>query len=362
MMQVALLSSGFKDWPILRQTPGRRGIWANCQFHTQIDREEFDYCVIYDGVSQPITVRCSPENLVFVTAEPPSVRVYDPKFVRQFGSVITCNRNLDHPRVIYMQTGLPWHVGRRCRNHTNISFTKDYDELKNVKHFNKHKLISVICSDKTWTTGQRKRLDFVRKISVQVPQIEVFGRGLRHIEDKWDAIAGYKYHVVLENQAYPDYWTEKLSDAFLGGAYPFYYGCPNISDYFPTGSYTSFDIGDIDGCKAIIEDAIANSLYERSIRRILEARDLVLDKYNLFAMLSDVCNRMDAGRVKKDILLRPESEFVSESRGRKLRKVIVDSKKTIANWLGPGERHRGLASHDDSVDKTRPPRKREVQC
>ena len=334
MMQVALLSTSFADWPILRQTPRQRGIWSNCQFHTRLDGRRLDYCVVYEELPETTSVHCSRDNTIFVTGEPPSVRVYNTKFLQQFGTVITCQRKLDHPRVIYAQTGLPWHVGRRCKNHTNISFTKDYDELKNVKHFSKHKLISVVCSNKTWTSGQKKRLDFVRKISVQMPQIEVFGRGLRHIEDKWDAIAGYKYHVVLENEAYPDYWTEKLSDSFLGGAYPFYYGCPNISDYFPRGSFTSFDIGDIDGCKARIEDAIANSLYERSIGEILEARDLVLDKYNLFAMLSDVCNRMDAGGERKDILLRPECVF--EGRDRKLRRAIVKSKKTIANWLRPG--------------------------
>ena len=176
-MRVALLSSSFREWPILRQTPGQRGIWANCRFHTQVDREESDYCVIYDELSQRTTVRCAPENLILVAPEPPGVRVYNSKFLRQFGTIITSQRDLDHPRVVYSQTGLPWHVGRRCKNHTNISFTKDYDELKNVRHFRKHKLISVVCSDKTRTPGQKRRLDFVRKMSAQLPQIEYSGVG-----------------------------------------------------------------------------------------------------------------------------------------------------------------------------------------
>ena len=66
--------------------------------------------------------------------------------------------------------------------------------------------------------------------------------GFDPIPDKWDAIYLYKYHIVLENCSIPDYWTEKLADAFLGLAYPIYYGCTNLSSYFPEKSFTPIDI------------------------------------------------------------------------------------------------------------------------
>ena len=52
------------------------------------------------------------------------------------------------------------------------------------------------------------------------------------IEDKFDALIGYKYHLALENSVIPDYWTEKLADSLLAWCKPIYYGCPNINDYF----------------------------------------------------------------------------------------------------------------------------------
>src|SRR5437667_94736 len=74
--------------------------------------------------------------------------------------------------------------------------------------------------------------------------LDVSGRGIRAIEDKADGILPYRYHVALENSQFPDYWTEKLADAFLGFAHPLYWGCPNLERYFPAQSFTALNIHD----------------------------------------------------------------------------------------------------------------------
>jgi len=73
-------------------------------------------------------------------------------------------------------------------------------------------------------------------------RIDIFGRGINEIEDKWDALDRYKYHIALENSVVEDYWTEKLSDAYLAGCYPIYYGCPNIEKYFDISSLARINI------------------------------------------------------------------------------------------------------------------------
>jgi len=60
-----------------------------------------------------------------------------------------------------------------------------------------------------------------------------FGRGFQPIDDKMEAILPYRFHLVLENSVLPNYWTEKLADAYLGWAYPVYLGCPNVNEYMP---------------------------------------------------------------------------------------------------------------------------------
>lgn len=300
------LTTSFPEFPLLRQTLGSKGLWGNCRFFVNQDIEDCDWWVVYDGLLKHEKAQCPPENTILITGDPPGIRKYDKKFLRQFATILTCHRGIKHPNVIYTQQGMPWHVGRLVRDDNSVSFSKDYGELKAIKRINKDKLISVISSNKTNTEGHRKRLDFVKRLSGHFgSKLDVFGRGIRDIEDKWDAISGYKYHIALENSACPDYWTEKLSDAFLGAAYPFYYGCPNISDYFPDGALTYIDIADFEGTVSIIEKAIENYQYDKSINDIAKARSLVLDKYNLFPMLCDMCGKTDSVATKVTVSLRP---------------------------------------------------------
>ena len=144
--------------------------------------------------------------------------------------------------------------------------------------------------------------------------IDVFGRGIRDIEDKWDAIAEYKYHIAIENSSYDDYWTEKLSDCYLAGAYPFYYGCPNLYEYFPLGSFTKIDIDEPEKAISTIESVINSNTYEASTQALSSAKNLVLDKHNLFAMLSEfistkIAERANATQLQRQyITLRPIEE------------------------------------------------------
>ncbi|MEM2117722.1 MAG: glycosyltransferase family 10 [Candidatus Bathyarchaeia archaeon] len=309
------LSTMTPEWPLLRQTPDSKGIWNGCQFYVDQDIEDCDYWVVYEGVLKTERTFCPLENIILITAEPFSGH-YPQKFLAQFKRVVTFHRDIKHPNVIYSQPGLPWHVGRRVINGKNISFTKDYNELKAIKHFEKDKLIAVISSDKTFYSGHVKRLKFVKKIAKQKRfDIDIFGRGINEIEDKWDAIARYKYNIAIENSTYPDYFTEKLTDVFLGGSYPFYYGCTNIFDYFPEGSLTVIDINNFDEAIEIIDSAIKNKLYEKSIEKIQAARDLVLDKYNIFPLITNIINSTHPSKNKdrKLVKIEPARRFLSLS-------------------------------------------------
>lgn len=282
------LSSDFPYEPIIRQTPGRSGIWGNCQFFIDSSINDCDYWVVYNGVLQPESAFCPPQNTILVTGEPPSITDYSSVYAGQFARVVTCH-NIPHPRLILSQTGLCWHVGRvlldvkNCRSIIN----RDYDDFKDSYALPKSKLMSVITSSKDFTEGHQKRLDFVRRLKAYFgDDIDVFGRGIREVDDKWDAVSPYKYHIALENSVYPHYWTEKLADSYLAGAYPIYYGCPNVGDYFPNGSYTRINIDDVEGSIRTIEECIRDRRYEDSLDRIVEARNLVLDRYNIFALIA----------------------------------------------------------------------------
>ena len=286
------LTFPFSEWPIERQTPNHSGVWQNCRFFINEPVKECDYWIVFEGLKKSEKTICPKENTILVTAEPPTIREYDQQFINQFETVITCHTNIQHNNPIYRQQGLPWHVGRKQQNHINLSFFKDYDELVTINKFRKDKNISVISSTKNLSTGHRQRIEFVKMLKDHFgDQIDIFGRGLQEIEDKWDALARYKYHIALENCAVRDYWTEKLGDAYLAGCYPIYYGCPNIEKYFNNSALTKIDITQPQKAIHIIESCFKESNYEHSMQKIMDARKDVLNRYNLFAMICEHINR-----------------------------------------------------------------------
>lgn len=276
-------------WPIIRQTPGKQGIWNDCRFFCNTEVDSCDYWFVLEGLNSKKEQAICPQNhAILITCEPPTLKTYKSEFVRQFATVITCHTNIDHPHPVFQQQALPWHIGRRQQDHINVQFSKDYDELKAMTAIPKTKLLSVISSSKIMSEGHRNRFDFAQRLKTRFgDKIDLFGRGLNEIEDKWDALADYKYHVALENSAVADYWTEKLSDAFLAGCHPIYYGCPNITEYFSQGALTPIDIGDEEKAIALIEKCLTENRYESSQGLIWEAREKVLDRYNLFALIAD---------------------------------------------------------------------------
>jgi hypothetical protein len=278
-------------WPIERQTPNHSGIWDNCQFIINQQVSECDYWVVCENLINTEETICPKENTILITHEPPTLGKYRALFLKQFATVITCHKNIKHKNPIFQQQGLPWHVGRMQRNHVNLSWSKDYDELSSVDQFRKDKEISVVSSSKDGTIGHRQRLEFIRILKDYFGEkIDIFGHGINEIEDKWDALARYKYHIALENCAVDDYWTEKLSDAYLAGCYPIYYGCPNIKKYFDVSSLAKIDITRPDQAIHIIEACLKEHRYENAQQHIKNARENILNKYNVFPMVCSVIN------------------------------------------------------------------------
>ncbi len=292
--------------PFMRQLPSGIPEWGNCHFSINEDVAECDLWVVYGGLGKEERTFCPADATLFITNEPPSVKKYQKRFLNQFAAVIGCDRTIKHPNIIFKQQALPWWVGHKVGGE---GASKTYDELKSIHSIPKLKLLSVIASNKTFTKGHKKRYHFVKKLKEELgDNIDVFGTGFNQIEDKWDAIAPYKYHITLENSTYPDYWTEKLADAFLGRSYPIYYGCPNIYDYFPKNALTAIDIDQPEEAIGTIRKIIKSEQYERSVEDIEKAKNLILDTYQLFPMLATYATTHQSTKEKVVTTLIPEKQ------------------------------------------------------
>lgn len=298
------------DWPVLRQTPGGKGVWGNCQFFVNQDIDECDWWVVSDNLPKTETCRCDRQKTIFVTGEPPTIKSYDNNFLKQFKTIITCERkDIKHPNIIYNQQGLFWMIGGApVKGAGPTEKNINYDKLKSMSDVKKTKLISTIVSTKKITEGHKIRLAFMKEAKKHFKEkLDIFGVGHNPIPDKWNAIAPYKYHIAMENSFIKDYWTEKLSDTFLSLSLPVYYGCPNIASYFPNMPLVPIDIANINESIEKIEKAISDSFYEKKYNKIKEAKQLILDKYNFFASIASFCDKNNILTDKKEkIILKPE--------------------------------------------------------
>lgn len=310
MYKVLLISgSGESGRWILSQTKGRKGV-SNCgkyRFYVNEEVEDPDFVIIRGKSSKkPMTFNVAPENVILATSEPYSVLAYPRDYCNQFGLVCSCQENLKHKNVRFTPAIIFWFAGVRFDAKGRPTPAKDYDCLKAAPTPQKTKLISVVSSTKAFTKGHVDRIRFVERLKERYgDKIDIFGRGYNGFEDKCDVITPYKYHIVIENSRAKYYWTEKLSDSFICESYPIYYGCTNIDEYFPEGSYSTIDINDFEGSVKVIDELLANDAYEKAKPLLKECKDKVLDEYNLFNYLARIMDDMDPSLPRRKVTIKP---------------------------------------------------------
>lgn len=292
--------------PFINQLPSQKNKWGEYSFSVNEDIPECDMWVIWGGLNKPQKTICTKGNTLFITNEPPSVKKYSTSFLNQFSTILTCESKIKHKEIIQKQQCLPWWIGFDINNTQKDK--KTYDQLINSNITEKTKNISIIISNKKFTAGHEKRVVFLKKLQeIFKDNLDVYGKGFNEIPDKWDALAPYKYTIVFENSSINDYWTEKLSDAFLCNTYPIYYGCKNIYDYFPKNSLTLIDINNLEDAIKTIKKIIEDDYWEKSKADLLQAKDMILNKYQLFPTLISIYKQRDTDSKKEQIIIYPEN-------------------------------------------------------
>ncbi|MBC8207018.1 MAG: glycosyltransferase [Kiritimatiellales bacterium] len=297
-----------------RHCPGGQPQWGRCTFIFDPFEREYDWLVMTDDVPRVLPgkeeLACPRSNTILVTSEPSSVTRYGKAFAAQFGTVLTSQEEkaLPHRNAIRSQTGNIWFYG------------KSYDEVLCETPPAKTSLVSTVCSSKQQAhTMHARRYNFTQRLKTELPELEIFGHGVRYIENKFEALDPYKFHLAIENHIAPHVWTEKLADAFLGYTVPIYCGCPNVFDYFPEDSVIPIDINDIEGSIKTVQRVLTTEgEYERRLEAVKEARRRVIEEYNLPAMLSRIIENAEpsANRTNGDFIysrrrmrMRHTSEF-----------------------------------------------------
>jgi hypothetical protein len=296
MIKIKLSIPGFGDRLNLSQFLGNKeNIHGSCKFYVNDPSiDSADFWFVMDDLQRKREICSVPRgNVFFISAESVHPKGYydelDKKiFLDQFAEIITCHDIFrDNAKV-----DLPFQAWMINANHGPSIFgetSRDVFWLAELRNLEKSKLISVFCSAKTMTADHSFRLKFVRKLKDHFgSDLDWFGNGVQSISQKWDGIAPYKYHIVLENQARYNIITEKLYDSYLGLAFPIYWGAPNVADFFSEQSYRAVEMMNWRNAITLIEDAINSNLWENRLQSLIESKQLVVSKYNPFIRIANI--------------------------------------------------------------------------
>lgn len=284
----------------LRRFPESTPEMDGCSFIFDPKCNEYDWLVAYDDLPRDRPVEelaCKRINTLLLTGEPSSITRYGRRYLAQFGHVLSSQEPglIRHPRLITRQSGLLWFYGGSDERGS-------HDALVAATPPEKSRAISCVCSTKAMRhTMHSCRLAFVRGLMDRdLPEIDVWGYGIRKLKDKADAIDPYRYHLAIENHACEHHWTEKLADAFLGFSLPLYFGCTNLDAYFPPESYIWIDIRKPNDALATIRKTLVDDPYEARLPAIIEARRRVLEEYATFPQLAHLIQERHSSPATSD--------------------------------------------------------------
>ena len=321
---------------------GDRREWGNCRYSFTPDERNYDWLVVCNDFPNKGNERfprneevlaCPAENTLLVTTEPSNIKTYGKAFTDQFGHVLTSQEAwaLPHRNRIFSQPALRWFYG------VGSEHIKNWHQLHDAGP-NKSRLLSTVYGSKLHMTKLHVRRNrFIEKLKSKVPELDLYGRGVRPINDKAEALDDYFYHLAVENYIGKHHWTEKIADCFLGWALPLYAGCSNITDYFPAESLVPINIFREEEAIEKIIKVIHDNEYQERLPAIMEARRRVLEEYNFFAVLSGIIEeRHQPGNAAK-VVIRSRRAILSHSPLAAIRQLLFKTYVRTRHWYSnPG--------------------------
>jgi glycosyltransferase involved in cell wall biosynthesis len=266
--------------------PNADRMWGNVRYTTArhaFTRPDYHLVLNHPG-RKPVPIRAAPERIIFAIGEPPTINHRPLHRGQGSGTVVfTCEPEVEAEFGCERS-----YVIGPCMTRT-WSVKKTFNELLVHDEVYKTKTLSWITSNLALLPGHRRRLEFLERLRKEVP-FDLFGRGFQEIGDKWHALAPYKYSIAYENTISDYYFTEKLMDCLVAQAVPLYVGSPKIQKLFPAQAIIPIDPNDPRVIYRIL-DVINFDDWEARRAALLEAKHLVLTKYNMFIRIAEWVTR-----------------------------------------------------------------------
>ena len=261
-----------------KMTPGRSGRWKDMVGVS--NPSEADFCVVIDRTSRKIPN----EKAIYVGAHP-----YIPGY-----DSYACFDGMGVARLDLRDTfgfGEWW-------------LKYDYDELVHMAPPLKQKDLICIMSNAIGRPDQELRKLYIKRFcekhsldlyggiqpeteAIQKNYKGVLGNPDRAGKDYWYGKEGildkYRYALEFDNGPTKHYFSERIFDDLLLYTVPILaLGCTNLGDYLPEGS---FHYANISGYGDDVQEILKQDI---NYGAVIEARNLILNKYQLWPRLYEV--------------------------------------------------------------------------
>lgn len=299
-IKVAFLSHHFESpekllETILKMTPGRSGKWKNIEATTKIN--EADFYWIMDGYNYELP---DAKNKAIYFGEHPYTP-YSPTYKNFEGKQALLKLPLQH----FLNPGESW-----------IEY--DYDYLSKLLPNKNRKPLVCVVTYQTHHKMYHQRPKFVAEFVRKYPNVplDVYGRPSENFRN--DEVLKNVYRGVLGNENYDptkgehivgknvienydytlefdvgpckNYFSERFYDSLYLWCTPIYFGCTNLSDHLPHEgkAFYTFDQNNLEDVHKVA--AILNE--PKHYKEIAEVRDILLNKYQMWAYCHEVVNNI----------------------------------------------------------------------
>lgn len=191
-------------------------------------------------------------------------------------------------------------------NNSEWHLAKTYNQLLNEviqKSDEGLTAVSAVTSDKKLDDGHILRINFLKYIeqkhqNTEKPfSLDIWGKcssiGFKNYlgelpdHNKVNGLYPYKYTIAVENNSEHNYFTEKINDAILSECLCFYWGCPNLEEYFED-AFIRLELNDFEHDYQIMVNAIQNHEWEKRLGAIRTAKSKILNNLQIMPTLDKI--------------------------------------------------------------------------
>ena len=259
-----------------RQSKGA-GRWDEVEITSGYDA---DYVAIFDGPGRDAAGIVPERSIVFQT-RPPDARTTPERWVppdpRRFVQVRSKDR---------FPVCRPWRLNRT------------YARLRSELIGPKSARLAATRPPATHDPGARFASGLLKHLETEGTSVDVFElAGVQELgdfppaplsRDGSEALFPYRYTIVVEDRASPNYFTERVLEALLAECLPFYWGCPNLGDHLDPRAFIQLPLDDLAASRRIVEEAMAQEEWARRIDAIRREKRRILDETQFFPTLARV--------------------------------------------------------------------------